>query len=134
MIPCEVRTLFPQIKNKFKKKWRIQILKSHKTSNEQFIVVHYIVVLSVLLNAGRKKIKKIMDIILNIFVALHVIVFCAFGTCICGSMNFWVLFPRLWVILQQLNMKRKGFNILPHLKEEMICTNTIRRNVELFWR
>ncbi|KAK1555160.1 hypothetical protein Q3G72_022706 [Acer saccharum] len=31
-------------------------------------------------------------------------------------------------------MKEKDFSILPHQKEEMIYTNTIRRSEELFWR
>ncbi|XP_058187926.1 NADPH-dependent diflavin oxidoreductase 1 isoform X4 [Rhododendron vialii] len=31
-------------------------------------------------------------------------------------------------------MRRKGFNILPRLKEEMIYTNITRRKEELFWR
>lgn len=36
-----------------------------------------------------------MDIILNKFVALHTIVLCAFGTCMCASINFLSSFSQV---------------------------------------
>lgn len=41
---------------------------------------------------------------------------------------------RSWAFLQQLNMKKRGFNISLLLREEMTFTDTIRRRAGLFWK